>query len=136
MNFIKGVGVDITKIPRFKRIIESHESSFIKKMLHEKEIKEYLDIINIENKTKFLASRWALKEALVKATGNKGLIFSKIYLEKDTTGKPFVKFDETYLKDNQDFNNFFNNIHISISHEEEYAVAFVIIENQSINKMI
>ena len=133
MNFIKGIGVDIAKIPRFKRIIESHEASFIRKVLHENEIKEYNDINNIENKTKYLASRWSLKEALVKATGNKGLIFSKIYLEKNESGKPFVKFDEKYISENEELKQISEKIHISISHEEEYAVAFVVIEY---NKMI
>jgi len=134
MNFIKGVGVDIAKIPRFKRIIESHESSFIRKILHANEIKEYNEIKLIDSKTKYLASRWSLKEALVKATGNKSLIFSKIYLEKNKDGKPFVKFDEKYLEENSQFKEIDGKIHISISHEDDYAVAFVIIEN--INKMI
>jgi len=129
MNFIKGVGVDISKIPRFKRIIESHEASFIRKMLHEYEIKEYHEIKLIENKMKYLASRWSLKEALVKATGNKSLVFSKVYLEKNKEGKPFVKFDKKYLEENNQYKDISDKIHISISHEDDHAIAFVIIEN-------
>lgn len=134
MNFIKGVGVDIAKIPRFKRIIESHEASFIRKILHENEIKEYHEIKLIDNKTKYLASRWSFKEALVKATGNKSLVFSKVYLEKNEEGKPFVKFDEKYLEENVQLKEIDGKIHMSISHEDDYAVAFVVIEN--LNKMI
>jgi holo-[acyl-carrier protein] synthase len=133
-NFIKGVGVDIAKIPRFKRIIESHESSFIRKILHEKEISEYQEMKFIENKTKFLASRWSVKEALVKATGDKSIVFSKIYLQKNDDGKPFLKFDPEYLKQDLKFKDIENSIHISISHEDEFAIAFVVLEN--LNKMI
>jgi holo-[acyl-carrier protein] synthase len=134
MNFLKGVGVDIAKIPRFKRIIESHEASFIRKVLHENEIKEYSEIKLIDNKTEYLASRWSLKEALVKATGNRSIIFSKVYLEKNIEGKPFVKFDEKYIEENDQIKEIDGKIHMSISHEDDYAVAFVIIENT--NKMI
>ncbi len=133
MNFIKGVGVDIAKISRFERIINLYEKGFIRKVLHKNEIEEYNKITIIENKTKYLASRWSFKEALVKATGNKGLIFSMIYLKKDLTGKPFIKFDEDYLDKNHEFKEIVKKLHISISHEEDYAIAFVILEE---NKMI
>ena len=71
--------------------------------------------------------RWAFKESLVKASGRKDLIFSSMYLEKDIiTRKPTVKLiqpndkiliEELNIKD----------IQISISHENEYSIAFVIL---------
>ena len=83
MNHIKGIGVDITKISRFLNIINKYENNFIHKILHINEIGEY----NINIKSRFLASRWSYKEALVKATGNKKIIFTKVYLEKNNEGK-------------------------------------------------
>jgi phosphopantetheine--protein transferase-like protein len=83
---IKGVGVDIAQISRFKRIIESkHCENFLRKVLHCKEIEEYR-LLNEDRRAVFLASRWCYKEALVKALGNKGLIFSSVRLVKDETG--------------------------------------------------
>jgi phosphopantetheine--protein transferase-like protein len=84
---IKGVGVDIAQISRFKKIIESkHCENFLRKVLHLKEIEEYR-LLNEDKKAIFLASRWSYKEALVKALGDKGLIFSSVRLVKDETGK-------------------------------------------------
>jgi len=87
MNHIKGIGVDITKISRFLNIINKYENNFIHKILHINEIGEYNKISNINIKSRFLASRWSYKEALVKATGNKKIIFTKVYLEKNNEGK-------------------------------------------------
>ena len=57
MNHIKGVGIDMTKISRFSRIIGKYENSFIHKILHMKEISQYKNITITEQKSKFLASR-------------------------------------------------------------------------------
>lgn len=70
------VGIDITKISRFK----NPKKSFIKKILHPEEINEYQES---KNKPKFLAKRWAIKEAIFKCE-NKLFHFDKIKLtEKD-----------------------------------------------------
>lgn len=87
MNLIKGVGIDIAKIPRFKKILEAkYSNNFLNKVLHTEEIKEYEKLKNLDLKSRFLASRWSFKEALVKASGNKQLTFSKVFLSKDETG--------------------------------------------------
>jgi holo-[acyl-carrier protein] synthase len=91
---IKGVGIDIAHIPRFTKILEKYEVGFINKVLHKKEIDEYKDLNDIKRKSKYIASRWAYKEALVKASGFKNIIFNKVYLEKNQQGKPFLKIEE------------------------------------------
>ena len=53
------LGIDLTKISRFKNV----NKNFIKKILHEDELKSYE--ISID-KPKFLAVRWAIKEAIYK----------------------------------------------------------------------
>lgn len=83
---IKGIGVDIAQISRFKKIIKSkHCENFLRKVLHSKEIEEF-KLLNEDRKAVYLASRWCYKEALVKALGDKGLIFSSVRLVKDETG--------------------------------------------------
>jgi holo-[acyl-carrier-protein] synthase len=72
----------------------------------------------------YLASRWAFKEATVKATGNKELVFSQMYLHKNNEGRPGIVFldqnkliiEKLQIADMQ----------VSISHENDYSVAFVI----------
>ena len=56
-NKIKGIGIDLTKISRFTKIIEKYEKNFIYKVLHLKEISNYNSLNTIDQKSKFLASR-------------------------------------------------------------------------------
>lgn len=125
MNYIKGVGVDITKISRFTGIISKYESNFIYKVLHNNEIDEYKKLLTLENKSQYLASRWSFKEALVKATWNKSIIFTKTFLVKNENGKPFANFDENY-KSVVNINE--KKLHVSLSHDNDTAIAFVIYE--------
>src|SRR5690349_20411368 len=102
MNFIKGVGIDISKIPRFNKILnEKYAQNFLNKALHPREIEELNALKTEDLKAKYLASRWSYKEALVKASGNRQIIFSKVFLQKTPTGKPFICFEEEYLKSNK-----------------------------------
>jgi holo-[acyl-carrier protein] synthase len=130
MNFIKGVGIDIAKIPRFSRLLEQkYINNFLNKALHPIEIEE-INKLKQEQKAKYLASRWSYKEALVKATGDKGIIFSKCFLKKNESGKPFIHFDEDYKDSNMNIKHMSKSLHVSISHEEDTSVAIVIIENE------
>ena len=79
-----------------------------------------------KNKNKFiatLAGKFAAKEAISKALGSgigKKLRFKEISILNETSGKPFAKIDRYNLE----------NIHISISHSNDNAVALAIIENK------
>src|SRR5688572_28360110 len=98
MNRIMGIGIDMTRISRFHRLIEKYEERFVYKTLHLKEVEQYKSVSDLQQKSRFLASRWAFKEALVKATGNKAIIFSSVYIEKDVRGKPYLKIDKESYK--------------------------------------
>lgn len=89
------IGCDITKISRF----EGKSEFFVNKILSSDERIEY-DVRT--NKTEYLASRWSAKESVFKATGIKNAI---ILTNKD--GSPFV------------LN--YPDIHVTISHDGEYA---------------
>lgn len=121
---IKGIGIDIVQIKRILSITTKFEEGFLRKVLHLKEIEEYKKITNEKKKTQYLASRWAVKEALVKATGDKSIVFSNVYIDKETSGKPILKVNQ--INDDSDYM-------ISISHEDDYAVAVVIVQ---INKLL
>lgn len=93
------VTIDLTNINRF----ENKDIKFINKILHPNEIKEYQ---SVENKPKFLAIRWAIKEALFK-NNNKYSEFNKICINKINNKYEF-----------QDYN-------ISTSSEDNYIIALV-----------
>jgi holo-[acyl-carrier protein] synthase len=70
---VLGVGTDIVSIDRMLKIISrglSYEDRFLKKVLHHLELEEYKSHDDEKLKSQFLASRWALKEASVKACGS------------------------------------------------------------------
>ena len=109
------VGIDITKNERFSKIIG--EYSKYSKILSEKEIAIFEKISLEKRKLEYVASRFACKEALYKAINN-NIPFCKISILNDETGRPYIECEE--LKD--------KNISVSLSHEDKYSTAIVIIE--------
>ena len=103
-------------------------------MFHPVEIEEYHKR-DAKPRLEFLASRWALKEALVKASGNTRLSYKDIWLEKppridgQSKPKPILKVsgtNEIHLFEELGIAK--DGLHASISHEEEFAVAMVTLE--------
>lgn len=107
------IGTDIIYIPRLKRIIETNKN-FIKKVYTKKE----LEIAScLSNPLEFYATRFAAKEAIIKASG--GIYdFNEIEVLKEKSGKPLPKI----------INNAQVNIKLSLSYDKDYAIAFCIIE--------
>jgi holo-[acyl-carrier protein] synthase len=71
-----------------------------------------------------LAGIFALKEAFFKATQAKIARWNEVIVRKDVSGKPYIVFDETQVPFQ------IRSIDCSISHDGEYAVAIVVIEEQ------
>lgn len=118
---IKGIGIDIVEIQRIKNISE-RQKGFIDRILDIKE-KSHYEQLSPKRKVEFLAGRFAAKEAYAKAMGTgigTHLSFQDIRIEYDQYGKPVI---QSPIPD--------MNIHLSISHSEQYAVAQVIIESLS-----
>lgn len=121
---IFGIGTDIVKISRLNSWIENQ--NLINRFFNEKEIvteksKQYL--------LEHYASRFAAKEAFVKAMGTGFLNFEMkdIFVTNNDLGKPILNVEKSALEFlKKRCENF--NIHLSLSHEKEYAIAFVIIE--------
>lgn len=121
---IFGIGTDIVKISRLNSWIENQ--NLINRFFNEKEIvteksKQYL--------LEHYASRFAAKEAFVKAMGTGFLNFEMkdIFVTNNDLGKPILNVEKSALEFlKKRCGNF--NIHLSLSHEKEYAIAFVIIE--------
>ncbi|HPS87807.1 MAG TPA: holo-ACP synthase [Spirochaetota bacterium] len=112
---ITGTGIDIVNINRIKKSLEEYSGRFIAKILSDEEIK----IIPSAGRDEFIAGRFAAKEALVKAAGI-SLPFRNITILNDKNGKPYIKEIPDGIGNKK--------IHISISHDTDYAAASVIIE--------
>lgn len=129
---ICGTGIDIIEIDRIKRAVERHPN-FLNK--HFTEV-ENLYFMSKKNSPQSISGYFAAKEAVSKAlgTGFRSFRFIDIEIEKDSLNKPFVNLYGNAKKIAQE--KHIGNIHLSISHSREYAVAHAIatIERLGLNE--
>jgi holo-[acyl-carrier protein] synthase len=121
---IRGIGIDIVKIDRLEHWLQS--PGLIERFFHPDEYT--FAFSRGPEKIAALAARFAAKEAFVKALGTAaGIIFKDIALVRNPGEAPhFVLYGSaaTAVK-----RIGVESAHVSISHEKEYAVAIVILEN-------
>jgi len=125
---IIGTGIDIVEIARIAKSYEKFEANFASKILHDDEINE---LEGSANKAAFLAKRFAVKEAFVKALGTgirDNIHWRKMYVQHDAKGKPTLMFTAEFAQEIQAEKL---DVHISISDEKEYVVAQALIFEQS-----
>ena len=120
---IIGIGTDIVEINRIEKIM-TRTINFIEKSFTDNEIK-YFKLKGLKGNT--IAGNFAAKEAISKAigTGFRGFGLQDIEILRDELGKPVVNLsDKIYrLLDIKEFN-----IHVSISHSKENAIAYAVME--------
>lgn len=116
-------GVDIVKISRIRKILDNKRDSFYNKIFTFREI-EYIKEKNHDPKT--VAGLFAGKEAVSKTigTGIGKVGWKDIQINHDAKGKPEVNLSNKAWEILEDIK--INKFDISISHEDEYAIAFVI----------
>lgn len=123
---IIGTGVDIVEVARIKRLLEKHATRFEEKIFTMDEI---LYCRSKADPGIYFSARFAVKEAVMKCLGtglDQGIAFKDIEVANEKTGKPILlmhgqaKEIFTRLK--------IKNIHISISHEKNYAIGQAIAE--------
>lgn len=125
---IAGVGTDIVAVARLRALYERHGERALEKLLAPSEV---ADFAKTRDPGRFLAKRFAAKEALGKALGI-GVVapatLPNIAVGHDALGKPEFAFAPALAG----FLNERNLIaHLSISDEAEYALAFVVMEKKS-----
>lgn len=123
MLIILGIGTDIIEIDRIKTAVL--KNSFLLKYFTDKEISLFS---SKNNKPNIIAANFAAKEAFVKAigTGFGNIKASQIEVLREVSGKPYINIFEN-AKDKCEILGV-KNINISISHCQNYAVAFVVLE--------
>lgn len=129
---IYGIGTDILKIDRVEAALARHGDRFAEKILGEDEMQKYLRRkAKVEARgLRFLATRFAAKEAFSKAIGlgmRMPMTWRSMQVLNDPSGKPVVVCSGV-LKTWMDTNGL--RAQISITDEAEYAVAFAIVEKE------
>lgn len=121
---IFGVGIDIIEIERIKSAIKKNDK-FLERMFTKHEL-EYYELKNF--KVESIAAGFAAKEAVLKAlgTGLRGFTWKDIEIMRLKIGKPIVRFSGAVKEFVED--NGIGEIHISISHSKNFAVANAIAE--------
>lgn len=115
---IEGIGIDLLAISRIEELI-LRKPNFPKRILTEKENAHFQEL-SAHRQIEFLAGRFAAKEAFAKAigTGIGGEVsFLDIEILPDAKNKPVLRTDL-----------YPGNIHISISHSDDLAIAQVVLE--------
>lgn len=123
---IVGIGTDIMGVERMQASLEQRGEAWARRLLTESELMEYA---KRGNKAAFLAKRFAAKEAAAKALGTgfaNGITWKHIIIHNDDQGAPVLTLIDK-AKERADLLGV-TNIHLSISDEKHYAVAFVILE--------
>lgn len=123
---IVGIGTDIIKIARLAQSIERFGERFLQKIFTMEEIKLCSTKVNV---AACLAKRFAAKEAFVKALGtgmSQGIWFTDIQVMHNPEGCPELLCSGAAEQRLATLGNI--SIHVSLSDEAEFAVAFVIIE--------
>ncbi len=123
---IKGIGTDIVRVERIKHILD-RQPRFSQRVLHVSELQEFEALT--DQKASWLAKRFAAKEATLKALGTglrNGICFEDIMVFHSDKGQPHIRLQAKALE-------FFTqlgaqSIHVSISDESKYAIAFVVID--------
>lgn len=113
-------GVDIVDIRRIERILLERKESFLNRIFTDKEV-EYLEKKKYRANT--IAGLFASKEAISKAigTGIGKISWKDMEIYHTVDGRPLIRLSEEILKDYNILE-----LTVSISHEKDYAIAFVI----------
>ena len=122
---IVGIGTDIVAVDRLRGMWERHRDRVLDKLLAPDERD---DFVRAADKGRFLAKRFAAKEAFAKAFGTgvrPPVLLPAIAISHDEQGKPVFEFHGQLAEivENRQLT-----AHLSISDEADYAIAYVLLE--------
>ena len=125
---IIGVGCDIVAFERISRVLEKHDILFLERIFSPE---ERAAIETKKNSGPYLAGRWAAKESVAKAFGTgigASAAFNEISIVNNPSGQPVVTLSGTAENTARALG--VERIHLSISHDTDYAVAMAILEGK------
>lgn len=116
-------GVDIIEIPRVQRVLAGYGRRFLERIFTEGEI------AYCRGRAPNLAARFAAKEATMKAlgTGTRGVSWKDIEVLRRESGEPHIRLSGRAEACAQRLGVV--EISLSLSHCQEYAVAFVVTQS-------
>ncbi|GAB3249938.1 holo-ACP synthase [Chitinimonas naiadis] len=123
---IFGIGTDLIDIPRMAEAYQRHGQRFLLRLLSVQELPEFAAT---SDPARFLAKRWAAKEAFSKALGTgirPPVTLAGMSITHDAAGRPGLVFNAqiSALLEQHGIVG----VHLSLSDERSSVVAFVVLE--------
>ena len=123
---IHGIGTDLVSVKRIEDALFRHGDRFLHRILSEAEVAEYAQS---KQPARFLAKRFAAKEAFSKAWGTgigEAVGWHDVSVAHDARGKPLIA-TSVALAEKFTLERIVA-AHISLSDENDHALAFVVLE--------
>jgi holo-[acyl-carrier protein] synthase len=121
-----GIGVDMVNIDRIKKLHHKYGKRFVTKILNSSELELFHQT---NDQDRFLANRFAGKEAATKALGtgfSQGVTWKDFGVSNKTSGQPELilsnKLEKLFMAKG------ITSSHISLTDEQPWSMAFVILE--------
>ena len=124
---ILGLGTDIVEISRIEAVVERSGEKLAQRILSPAEWQHYQQH---QQPIRFLAKRFAVKEAAAKAFGTgirNGLAFNQFEVVNDSLGKPMLRLHQRAAELAAELG--VKSLHVTLADERRYACATVIIES-------
>jgi len=118
----ESIGIDLVETNRIRKILKKHGVRFVNRILGQRELETYAQR---GDKVKFLAGRFAAKEAVIKSLGRfltERPAYSSLEIVNDETGNPYLDIGGLTGEKLRH-----KKCLISISHEKHYAAAVAVI---------
>jgi len=137
---VMGIGCDVVKIGRVRRLMQAHGDRFVRRVLHPSESVLFAEhrSRSVSSAAQFLAGRWAAKEATRKALSSNSsatetdqlrrLDMRLLCVESSASGKPCLRLEARARELGARLG--VQSSHVSISHEPEadIAISMVIVQ--------
>jgi holo-[acyl-carrier protein] synthase len=129
---IAGIGMDLIRIDRIQRALERHGDRFAEKILGPEELVKFHARRQRDpaRGVRFLATRFAVKEAFSKAIGlgiRLPMTWTRVQTLNAPGGRPILVIAPSLL---EWYSPRFGAAHVSITDESDLAAAYVIVERK------
>lgn len=127
---IAGIGLDLLQLDRVQRVFDRHPERFVRRILGADEIQTFHRRYQRDPRRgiRFLATRFAAKEAFSKAIGlgmRMPMAWSRMQTLNAPGGRPYVKLSEPLAGW---YAQRFGMAHVSVTDERDIVAAYVVVE--------
>lgn len=129
---VAGIGVDIARVDRIQGVFDRHGEKFLRRILGQEEIAVFHRRHQRDPRRgiRFLATRFAAKEAFSKAIGlgmRSPMAWSRMQTLNAPGGRPVVRLSEPL---DSWYQQRYGAAHVSVTDETDMVVAFVVVETK------